>query len=75
MFRIHNNKINNNDHDDAGCVQIQPNFQEISRTHLTKFQQDFYIERAPQLLQHGIQTHGLSVMCDIMNRTAQKMVK
>jgi len=47
------------------------NFQEISRTHLTKFQLDFYIDRASEVLEHGIQTHALSVMYD-MNKTAQK---
>ena len=43
------------------------NFHEISRTHLTKFQQDkFFIGRASEVLQHGIQTHALSVMYDII---------
>ena len=48
---------------------------QISRIHLTKFQQNFYTDRAFQVLQHGIQTHALSVTYDIINKTAQKMVK
>jgi len=49
----------------------------ISGAHLIKFQQDFYIDRGSELLQqqHGIQAHVLSIMYDIMNNTAQKMVK
>jgi len=50
-------------------------FPDISRTHLTKFQEDSYIDQASEILQHGIQTHALSVMYDIMNKTAQKMVR
>ena len=38
-----------------------------------KFQQAFYTDRASEVLQHGIQTHALSVMYDIMNKTAQKL--
>jgi len=60
----------------TGCLQIQPNkfpdFQEISRTHLTQFQEDVYTDRASKVLQCGIQTHALLVMYDIMNKTAQK---
>jgi len=51
---------------------VSTSLQEISGTHLTKFQQGFYIDRAFQVLQHGIQTHALSVMYDIVNKIAQK---
>jgi len=51
-----------------GCLQIQPNkFPE----HLTS-RRIFDIHQAPEVLQHEIQTHALSVMYDIMNKTAQK---
>jgi len=54
--------------DIPGCLQIQPN----------KFPGDFQdtFNKVPGgFLQHEIQTHALSVVYGIMNKTEQKMVK
>jgi len=58
-------------HSNSGCLEIQPN-KFPGHIFKTKFQEDFYIDRASEVLQHGIQTHALSVMFNIMNKTAQK---
>ena len=53
-------------HDHTGVYKSSLTNLQISRTHVIKFQQDFYTDRASEVLQHGIQTNALSVMYDII---------